>query len=126
MLIHFTQAPEELEKIAKKLNLDPARLSGSVPAASLDMWKTILNNKLVVSLVCFLFSLVMAWGIWATNAIHAQDKAQAVQQESVENIEGGVGDLKEDTKEIRKEQNDNFKDVMKILLDIQKQIKDNE
>lgn len=126
MLIHFTQAPEELKKIADKLKVNPSQLSSSAPIASLDLWKTLLNNKMVVSTVCFLLSLIMAWGIWATNAIHANDKTQAVQEESMENIEEDTEDIQVEQKEMRKEQNDNFKDVMKILLDIQKQIKDND
>jgi len=87
MFIHFNQDPDELEKIAKKLGVNPSQLSNSAPAASLDLWKTLLNNKVIVSFIGFVLTLIVLWGVWVTNSIHAQDKKEAVTKECVKNVE---------------------------------------
>jgi len=129
MFIHFNQDPEEIEKIAKKLGINPTQLSNSAPAASLDLWKTLLNNKIVVSFIGFVLTLIVLWGVWVTNSIHAQDKEGAVRGECIENVEQDVGEVKETTKEIqveqkemRKEQHDRDLKFMEMLNKIDKKL----
>jgi len=75
-------------------------------------------------------SLIFAWGLWLTNLVWSGDKSQAVSRECVEQIKSDVKDTKQEIKDVKAEVREQSKlmeqrntDMMKLLLEINKNTK---
>jgi hypothetical protein len=80
----------------------------------------------VTTLVLALFG----WGLWVTNCIYGADKSQGVSQEVVRSIQKDtvemkkeVETIKSDVKEQTKTMEDRHREVLKLLLEINKNVK---
>jgi len=85
-------------------------------------WETILRNKIIVSFVSFLLVSIVGWGIWTTNMIFTYTAVADQLEKEQPKVEKLLEDLKTDQKEIRNDQKKDIQDILKLLLDIQKQI----
>lgn len=95
------------------------------------MKKFVKENKLVSSMIGFLFTCVILWGIWTTCQINAQDKENALNKNDNQSISKQVDEIKveitsfkkevkEDISALKKDIGDGQKELLKLLIDIKK------
>ena len=95
------------------------------------MKKLIKENKLLSVSVSILMAALLSWGIWVTSSIYGQEKNTAITKEEGKTITQSVEEIKQDIKEFKKDvkedlakmgdkMNKNQEEVLKILIQIEK------
>ena len=95
------------------------------------MKKLIKENKILSVIVSILLAGLLSWGIWVTGSIYGQEKNTAVSKEEGKTITQSIAEIKEDIKEFKKEVREditkisekiskNQEEVLKILINIEK------
>lgn len=84
--------------------------------------KTLGSSKILSSIIIFLLTSLVGWGIWTTNNIFKNKAIAEEVEKQVPKIEDILKDIQKEQRNIKKEQKEDLKDILKILIDIQKQI----
>jgi len=96
----------------------------------MNLKQSFSENKIIGGIIIALVGLVFSWGIWSTTS-HFNSSAELKLfcekekqiGEKVDDLKKDVKDVKEESKEQNKQINKNQEEMLKLLIDIQKQIK---
>ena len=93
-------------------------------------FRRVFGSKIFLSILSTAFLFAISWGIWATDSIYTKAADQSSEKAAAQKTSKDVDEVKEEVKEIRKEIKDqteminkNQQDMLKLLIEIQKEQK---
>ncbi len=89
-----------------------------------------LLEKILAIVIPLVISSILLWGSWMTVKVFHQDECTASEAKQAEGVKQSIDELKAETKEIKKElkeqskqAEENYQDMMRVLLDIKREKK---
>ncbi len=95
--------------------------------------RKVIGSKIILSILGTAFLFIISWGIWVTNFIYVKASEQSSERIITQKTSEDIDEVKEEVKEIKKEIKDqtetinkNQQDILKLLLEMQKEQRKND